>query len=142
MIDAISDGGGLLRTDVLDLGVPWTELMLRRGRGMPDELNLRWRERLSVSAVWLLALFLALAPWRPGLLVPAGACAAWLLVAHRELYGFLARRGGPGFLLGSVLLHWLYLGYCGVAFLWGTARHARGGAPARPREGTVQGRAG
>lgn len=125
---------GLVRTDVLDRGVPWTQLMLSRGEGFPDELNLRWRERLSVAAVWLLGLFLAMAPWRPGLLVPAGACVAWLLVAHYDLYRFLARRGGPAFVVGSVLLHWLYLAYCGVAFLWGAARYAR--------EGTAGGRAG
>jgi len=118
---------GLVRTDVLDRGVPWTQLMLSRGGGLPDELNLRWRERLSVAAAWLLALSLLLAPWRPWLLVPAAACGVWLLVAHRDLYRFLARRGGPGFVIGSLALHWLYLAYCGVAFLWGAARHAREG---------------
>jgi GT2 family glycosyltransferase len=124
---------GLVRTDVLDRGVPWTQLMLRRG-GIPDELNVRWRERLSVATAWLLILCLAAAPWWPGLLVPAAAAVAWLLVAHRDLYRFFARRGGPGFVVGSIALHWLYLAYCGVAFLWGAARHAR--------EGTAGGRAG
>jgi GT2 family glycosyltransferase len=125
--------GGLVRTDVLDRGVPWTQLMLRRG-GIPDELNVRWRERLSVATAWFLILFLAAAPWWPGLLLAAAACVAWLLVAHQDLYRFFARRGGPGFVVGSVALHWLYLAYCGVAFLWGAARHAR--------EGTAGGRAG
>jgi glycosyltransferase involved in cell wall biosynthesis len=122
---------GLIRSDVLDRGVPWTELMLSRGR-IPDELNVGWRERFSVAAVWLLIGCLAASPWRPAMLIPAGACAAWLVVAHLDLYRFFARRGGPVFALGSVALHWLYLAYCGVAFVWGAARHlrSRGAAPA------------
>lgn len=117
---------GLVRTDVRDRGIPWTELMLSRGR-IPDELNVRWRERLSVAAAWLLILCLAGSLWRPWLLVAATACAAWLLFAHRDLYRFFARRGGVAFSLGALALHWLYLTYCGIAFLWGAARHARSG---------------
>jgi len=117
---------GLVRTDVRDRGVPWTELMLRRGR-IPDELNVRRRERLSVAAAWLLALCLAGAPWRVELLVPAAACAAWLLFAHRELYRFFVRREGVAFSVAALALHWLYLAYCGIAFVWGATRHARSG---------------
>jgi GT2 family glycosyltransferase len=130
---------GLVRTDVVDRGVPWTELMLRRG-GMPNELNVRWRERFSVVAAWLLLGLLAVAPWRPAALLPAAAAGAWLTVAHVDLYRFLARRGGLPFALAAVPLHWLYLAYCGVAFLWGAARHVRsrsaprrGGTLSRPR---------
>lgn len=128
----------LLKSDILDRGVPWTELMLSRG-GIPDELNVRWRERFSVVVAWLLIAMLVAAPWRPVALVPAGACVAWLAVAHLDLYRFLARRGGPLFALAAVPLHWLYLAYCGVAFLWGAARHAR--SRRRPSEagGTVAG---
>jgi glycosyltransferase involved in cell wall biosynthesis len=122
---------GLVRSDVLDRGVPWTQLMLQRG-GIPDELNVRWRARFSVVAAWFLVGCLAVAPWRPAMLAPAGAFALWLLVAHFDLYRFFARRGGLAFALGSIALHWLYLAYCGVAFLWGAARHAREGTAAGP----------
>lgn len=40
----------MVRTDVLDRGIPWTRLILRAGR-MPDDLNLRWTQRLSVLLV-------------------------------------------------------------------------------------------
>ena len=128
----------LVRSDVLDRGVPWTELMLRRG-GIPDELNVRRRERVSVAAAWLLVGSLAASPWRPVALVPAGAAAAWLAVSHLDLYRFLSRRGGILFALAAVPLHWLYLAYCGVAFLWGAGRHAR--TRGRPEEagGTAAG---
>jgi glycosyltransferase involved in cell wall biosynthesis len=122
---------GLVRSDVLDRGVPWTELMLRRGR-IPDELNVRWRERVSVAAAWLLIACLAASPWLPLLILPAAVCAVWLAVAHFDFYRFLGRREGVGFALASVPLHWLYLAYCGVAFLWGAARHARKGTTVEP----------
>ena len=129
---------GLVRSDVLDRGVPWTELMLRRG-GIPDELNVRRRERVSVVAAWLLIAALATAPWGPVALIPAGAAAAWLAVSHLGLYRFLARRGGLLFALAAVPLHWLYLAYCGVAFLWGVARHARSRGRPTGAGGTVAG---
>jgi hypothetical protein len=112
--------------------------MLSRG-GIPDELNVRWRERFSVAAAWLLIAMLVAAPWRPAALVPAAACMAWLAVAHLDLYRFLARRGGPAFALAAVPLHWLYLAYCGVAFLWGAGRHARSRGRAGEAGGTVAG---
>ena len=129
---------GLLRSDILDRGVPWTELLLSRG-GIPNELNVRWRERFSVVAIWLLIAMLAAAPWRPSALVPAAACAVWLAVVHRDLYRFLARRGGLPFALAAVPLHWLYLAYCGVAFLWGAGRHARSRRRPEGAGGTVEG---
>jgi hypothetical protein len=127
---------GLVRSDVLDRGVPWTQLMLGRG-GIPDELNLRWRERLGVAAAWVLAGSLAAALWRPAAVIPAAAAAALLLVANLDLYRFFARRGGPLFVLGAIALHWLYLGYCGVAFVWGVLRHVRSRGRATAAGGTV-----
>jgi glycosyltransferase involved in cell wall biosynthesis len=44
---------GLIRTDILDRGIPWTELILR-DRRMPDDLNLRFSQRLSVILVFVL----------------------------------------------------------------------------------------
>jgi glycosyltransferase involved in cell wall biosynthesis len=129
---------GLVRSDILDRGVPWTVLILRGG-GIPVELIVRRRERVSVVAAWLLIAALAVSPWRPVALVAAGVAAAWLAVSHLDLYRFLARRGGLLFALAAVPLHWFYLAYCAVAFLWGVGRHAR--SRGRPDEagGTVAG---
>ncbi len=44
----------LLRTDVLDRGVPWTELILR-DRRMPNDLNLQLSQRVSVALAFVLA---------------------------------------------------------------------------------------
>jgi glycosyltransferase involved in cell wall biosynthesis len=51
----------LLKTDVLDRGIPWTQLILRDG-AMPNDLNLQISQRISVALVFiLLGLSVALA---------------------------------------------------------------------------------
>lgn len=44
---------GLLKTDILDRGIPWTELILRTGK-LPNDLNLRLSQRVSVALVVML----------------------------------------------------------------------------------------
>jgi GT2 family glycosyltransferase len=44
---------GLLKTDILDRGIPWTELILR-DRSMPNDLNLQLSQRVSVALVFTL----------------------------------------------------------------------------------------
>lgn len=46
---------GLVKTDVLDRGIPWTELILRDNR-MPNDLNLHLSQRVSVALVYLILL--------------------------------------------------------------------------------------
>ncbi|MBI1788130.1 MAG: glycosyltransferase family 2 protein [Acidobacteria bacterium] len=43
---------GMVRTDVFDRGIPWTELILR-DRCMPNDLNLQSSQRLSVVLAYL-----------------------------------------------------------------------------------------
>jgi GT2 family glycosyltransferase len=45
----------LVKTDILDRGVPWTELILR-DRHMPRDLNLQLSQRISVAIAFLLFL--------------------------------------------------------------------------------------
>lgn len=44
---------GLLKSDVLDRGIPWTELILRDKR-MPNDLNLQLSQRVSVALAFVL----------------------------------------------------------------------------------------
>lgn len=44
---------GLVKTDILDRGIPWTELILR-DRFMPNDLNLQLSQRVSVALVFVL----------------------------------------------------------------------------------------
>jgi glycosyltransferase involved in cell wall biosynthesis len=43
----------LVKTDILDRGIPWTELILR-DRCMPNDLNLQLSQRVSVALVFIL----------------------------------------------------------------------------------------
>ena len=63
---------GLVKTDMLDRGIPWSELILR-DRNMPNDLNLALSQRVSVALVYIL-LGVALAAaihWQGYILVPA-----------------------------------------------------------------------
>jgi glycosyltransferase involved in cell wall biosynthesis len=73
---------GLVKTDIFDRGLPWTELILRDGR-MPDDLNVQLSQRVSVALVFLLVACSALVAfyWRGYFLTPLFA--AVLLVLGR-----------------------------------------------------------
>ena len=49
---------GLVKTDVLDRGMPWTELILRDHR-MPDDLNIQISQRVSIALVYLILAYAA-----------------------------------------------------------------------------------
>lgn len=70
----------LVKTDILDRGIPWTELILR-DRFMPNDLNLHLSQRVSVALVFiLLSLSCAAAvSWRGFFLIPLFAIVFALL---------------------------------------------------------------
>ena len=61
----------MLKTDILDRGIPWTELILR-DRNMPNDLNLHLSQRVSVALVFLLLslMMLIAVEWRGYFLTP------------------------------------------------------------------------
>ena len=121
---------GLIRTDVFDRGVPWTELLLSSG-GLPDDLNLGLRHRVGVAATGLAiaALPVALArrrfPWASVFL--AGVAT----VAGGDALAFLARQRGWGFAVRAIPLHLAYFAESGAAFLIGAGKHLLRGARER-----------
>jgi hypothetical protein len=93
---------GMLHTDLVRRGIPWTRLLLRR-RTLPATLNLGWRERASAATT--LAGSLSLAGRRPR---GAAAALAVLLVLNGRFYGLLARRAGLRSSVLGVGLHGLH----------------------------------
>jgi glycosyltransferase involved in cell wall biosynthesis len=93
----------MVRTDLLQRGVPWVQLLLER-RGRASTLNLSWRHRLSTLSVLIAAVAVAR---RKGLTV-IGACAV-LVALNRSFYALLVRRLGFGGALAGVGLHALHL---------------------------------
>lgn len=70
----------VIRTDVLDRGVPWTELILREQK-LPDDLNVQLSQRLSVALVFLMLGIAALTAvrWHGYFLTPLFALVFFLL---------------------------------------------------------------
>jgi glycosyltransferase involved in cell wall biosynthesis len=119
----------LLKSDILDRGIPWTRLLLRE-RAFANDLNLQAHNRVSVAAAWLL--MLALLAWliltaaqasSTGWALLAAAAAALLLALNWSLYRWFAGKRGWWFALCAIPWHWLYYGYNGVSFTAGLVLH-------------------
>ena len=137
---------GILRSDVWDRGVPWTELILREGR-LPDDLNLKLSQRLSTVLAYALAaaLLAALAAVAAPAISPGSAAAAlvarpfglgpgawsavaaallaFLVAVNHRFYSFFARERGLLFAVRVLPLHVLYYLYSGLALVIGAVRH-------------------
>lgn len=124
---------GMLRTDLLDRGIPWVRLLLAEGSFVSRRsLNLRRREKVFTALVCLAALLLLAAVglgdarWLAG----AAACLLPVGVGNRPLYRFLYRTGGLTFTLAAFPLHLLYYVLNGMAVLLGVTLHHLVGPPA------------
>jgi glycosyltransferase involved in cell wall biosynthesis len=102
---------GLLKTDIVDRGIPWTELILRDQR-MPNDLNLQISQRVSIGLVYVILAYSAVHAFRWGgaSLVPWFAILFVLLSAfwadgaeHRSLGVCAVMFGGAA---SIVLLAW------------------------------------
>ncbi len=70
----------VLKTDVMDRGIPWTELILR-DHSLPNDLNVQLSQRLSVALVFLMLGIAALTAirWRGYFLTPLFVLVFFLL---------------------------------------------------------------
>jgi glycosyltransferase involved in cell wall biosynthesis len=105
---------GLVKTDILDRGIPWTELILR-DRYMPNDLNLELSQRVSVALAFvLLGLCVAASIyWRGYFLTPLLAVLIFLLAQY-----WLESASGPR--SKAVLIT---LGLCVGAIIWLARAH-------------------
>jgi glycosyltransferase involved in cell wall biosynthesis len=108
----------LLKTDVLDRAIPWTELILRE-RNMPDDLNLQLGQRASVMLAFLCVGSALLAALAMVLLTVAA-----IVLLNRRFFRFLAARRGWWFAVAAIPMHVLYYFYSGLAFGAGVLRFA------------------
>jgi glycosyltransferase involved in cell wall biosynthesis len=114
--------GSMIETDIFDRGIPWTRLILRSG-SMPNDLNVRWSQRLSVVLASVLA---------GAVLVGAGytalACALALVRLNWPFYSLVSKRLGFWSGLRALPLHFLFHFYCAIAFVLGASMHLFSGA--------------
>lgn len=107
----------MVRTDLLQRGVPWVVLLLERGADS-SALNLGWRHRLSTAA----CVMGAGAGIRRKPRTVAGA-AVVVLALNWPLYALLWRRGGAKLAVGGVGLHVLHHLTAAVAVPLGILRY-------------------
>ena len=73
--------GKMVTTDIFHRGIPWTLIILRSGGGMPNELNLKWTQRLCVVGVGLMMVVAALALYHNGVAFLAPLLGSALLIS-------------------------------------------------------------
>lgn len=116
----------LLRSDVWDRAVPWTELILRTGR-VPNDLNLKGRERWSAALALSLTAWCVAAPLAGASLAASTAMAALLVAAivglNLRLYAFFSRVESWWFPVIVLPLQILYYHYSVLGAGIGLARH-------------------
>jgi hypothetical protein len=109
----------MIKTDIFDRGVPWTQLILRDSH-MPDDLNLRWTQRISVALSFLSIGALA---WGGGRM--AALCVLGLLCLNLPFLSFLRAKRGSWFAINAFPVHVLFHFYSGIAFGLGLSLHLR-----------------
>ncbi len=121
----------MISTDLWRRAIPWSRLILERSE-FPADLNLRTAQRISVALTGLVAVFLVLAPWRPGRMAAAAAVAG-VVALNQGFFRFLARARGLGFAAASVPLHLLHHFCSGLGFVLARLElHCRGRLTAEP----------
>jgi glycosyltransferase involved in cell wall biosynthesis len=101
----------LIKTDVFDRAIPWTELILRDGR-MPNDLNVQTSQRLSVGLAFLLFGFaLTGALYYQGLfIVPLLATMLFALACYWTEAGSLRSKGV------KIVFSGLVMAFVGLAY--------------------------
>jgi len=109
----------LIKTDVLHRGIPWTVMMLRRGK-IDSDLNVNRTHQISAVLALFFTINIAAIPFA-GLvfLLPALVSLTLLLILQRSFYLTLIRNRGLSFAAASIPLHLLYYLYSFIALAAG-----------------------
>lgn len=115
---------GLLHSDIVARGIPWTRLILREGAFLND-LNLQTHNRFSVVAAYLGVVCALAGVWIPAAWLGVPLAALTLLALNWPLYRWFARKRGAAFAAKTLAPHWLYYFYNGISFGAGALLHLR-----------------
>jgi GT2 family glycosyltransferase len=114
----------MIASDVLDRGIPWTQLIVRAGR-VQNDLNIKDAYRVSVVLAYALLAVLALsAAASPVWLVAALPILGSLYVLNQRFYSFFVKTRGVPFTLRLMPLHYLYHLCNGFSFAAGSCIYA------------------
>ncbi len=106
----------LIKADVCDRALPWTQLILRQGQ-MPSDLNLGWSSRVSVILVYSLLLSILASFWLQPLLIFSMIISLLLIIINLPVYRFFLNKRGMIFSVQVIPWHWCYYFYSGSAFI-------------------------
>jgi GT2 family glycosyltransferase len=106
----------MLRADIFDRALPWSELILRDG-GMINDLNLRVSDRVSAALAGLAVSLLFLSYFYPALLAAMLATLTAVFLLNFRFQRFLKERRGLWFAARSFALLTLYYLYSGTVFV-------------------------
>jgi glycosyltransferase involved in cell wall biosynthesis len=112
---------GMIVSDIVDRGIPWTQLILRFGRFNSD-LNLKSSYRACVVLAYLMLAVAVLGltvNWN--LMFLESPMVAALVLLSPRYYRFFLQRRGLWFVLRVFPVHYLYHLYNGFSFVTGTA---------------------
>ncbi len=113
------DFGRLLKSDLFGRAIPWTRLVAA-GRSELGKLNTRPGGKRSVALTGLSWLALAAAVANPApALAFAAACWCGVFYLNRELLGFIRRRNGWTFAVGSAFTLLAHFSVAGLGFILG-----------------------
>lgn len=110
----------LVASDILDRGIPWTQLILRFGR-FHNDLNLKSAYRVSVALSYVLPVLLGLGIWDRRFLLGALPVVGVLYYSNRRFYRYFIQRRGIWFAVRVIPLHYLHHLYNGISFAVGTS---------------------
>ena len=117
----------VVETDIKCRAKPWSELIVEAGE-MPNDLNLRWTQRVSAAMAPLVLGGLAISPFLavtgqwvalPVVLTPAMVSA----LIQRDMIAFFSRARGVPFGVGAWMFHQVHLVYSAATYAYVLARH-------------------
>lgn len=124
---------GMIRTDLLDRGIPWMRLLLGRGPGgkPASTLNVAGTEKLKTGlmGVACAGLVVGLVFGNPGLLAAGAASLIMIVLMNRPVYSWFAQRRGWIFAARVVPMNLLYYLISGVAVAAALTSHLLLGRP-------------
>lgn len=108
----------IIQTDITRRAIPWSRLLLE-SRKVPDDLNLKWAQRLSGALVILACLLVLLGGmFLFELVAVAAAALLGVVILNRELFVFFFRQRGLFFAATCIPLHFLYYLYSVLSYIY------------------------
>ncbi|MBD2214024.1 glycosyltransferase [Nostoc linckia FACHB-104] len=112
----------LLKAEFFYRALPWTALILR-DRQMINDLNLKLKSRISIVLIYTILVSLGASFWWTSSLILTSVLSFILLILNAPVYQFFHTKRGLLFALQTVIWHWLYYFYSGLAFAVGVIHH-------------------